>query len=119
MEGKGKGVLLYYGPTAKSKGMKKCGVAMDINQGKHNGTVNGRQYFDCTPGHGILTDVANCTMLDGGDAQPKSAPKKVVKKTVPKKAAAPAATGAAEVSLFQSFHQPKKHKGRRKKERGW
>jgi hypothetical protein len=31
---KGAGTLLYYGPTAKSKGVKKCGVALDEPNGK-------------------------------------------------------------------------------------
>lgn len=92
VEGKGAGVLLYYGATAKSKGMKKCGVALDSPEnGKHNGTVNGKQYFDCTPGHGILTGVENCKMLEGGGGSGgslRSTPKKVVKKVVVKKVVA-------------------------------
>lgn len=42
VEGKGKGVLLYYGATAKSKGMKKCGIALDSSEnGKHNVRLGG------------------------------------------------------------------------------
>ena len=52
---------MYFGPTAKSKGTKKCGVALDSAElGKHNGTVNGTAYFACSAGHGILTDVEIC-----------------------------------------------------------
>lgn len=55
--------------------------------------MNGKQYFDCTPGHGILTGVENCKMLadeGGGGDSIRSTPKKVVKKVV-KKVATPQA----------------------------
>ena len=55
--------------------------------------MNGKQYFDCTPGHGILTGVENCKMLadeGGGGDSIRSTPKKVVKK-VAKKVATPQA----------------------------
>lgn len=42
VDGKGEGVLCFFGTTATSKGLKKCGVRLDEANGKHNGRVNGR-----------------------------------------------------------------------------
>lgn len=34
-------ILKYYGPTAKSNGVKRCGVEFyDAGLGKHDGSVN-------------------------------------------------------------------------------
>ena len=47
---------------------------------QHNGTVNGKAYFTCDPGYGVLTSPDNCTMIEGGGGSPKKtrSPKKKV-----------------------------------------
>ena len=64
VDGKGDGKLAYYGTTKSSKGEKKCGVALDEPNGKHDGMVNGQRYFRCTTEHGVLTSYVNVTMLE-------------------------------------------------------
>lgn len=52
-------ILLYYGPTTKSKGVKRCGVEfLEDGIGKHDGSVNGKRYFQCTRGRGALVSAA-------------------------------------------------------------
>ena len=87
VEGKGDGKLAYYGTTKSSKGEKKCGVALDEPNGKHDGMVNGQRYFNCTVGHGVLTSYDNVTMLEegGGAKSLRKGPAKTTGKKTPKK----------------------------------
>lgn len=47
------GVLRFVGPYAET-GRTRCGVELDDPEGKNNGQVKGKQYFQCKPGHGVL-----------------------------------------------------------------
>ena len=38
-----------------------CGVELDRKVGKHGGSVDGRRYFSCPPGFGILVPVHKLT----------------------------------------------------------
>lgn len=61
-------MLRYVGPTNTSKGKNKAGVELDAPVGKHNGTVNGRQYFRCRPPHGTLVPIDKIVLLQGPHA---------------------------------------------------
>uniref|UniRef100_A0AAQ5XNR9 Kinesin family member 13A n=1 Tax=Amphiprion ocellaris TaxID=80972 RepID=A0AAQ5XNR9_AMPOC len=50
--GKRRGTVHYVGGVEFAKGIW-IGVKMDMAVGKHNGTVQGRVYFRCPPGHGM------------------------------------------------------------------
>ncbi|XP_037533137.1 kinesin-like protein KIF13A [Nematolebias whitei] len=51
--GKRRGTVYYVGGVEFAKGIW-VGVKLDIAVGKHNGTVQGRVYFRCPPGHGVF-----------------------------------------------------------------
>ncbi|KAK5862398.1 hypothetical protein PBY51_017800 [Eleginops maclovinus] len=51
--GKRKGTVHYVGGVEFAKGIW-IGVKLDMAVGKHNGTVQGRVYFRCPPGHGVF-----------------------------------------------------------------
>uniref|UniRef100_A0A669BGZ5 Kinesin family member 13A n=1 Tax=Oreochromis niloticus TaxID=8128 RepID=A0A669BGZ5_ORENI len=52
--GKRRGTVHYVGGVEFAKGIW-IGVKLDMAVGKHNGTVQGRVYFRCPPGHGVRT----------------------------------------------------------------
>ncbi|XP_018588172.1 kinesin-like protein KIF13B isoform X3 [Scleropages formosus] len=47
------GIVRYVGPTDFADGIW-VGVELDTPSGKHNGSVGGHQYFQCSPGYGVL-----------------------------------------------------------------
>ncbi|XP_065678561.1 dynactin subunit 1 [Hydra vulgaris] len=47
------GTICYVGMTAFAAG-KWVGVALDEPNGKNDGSVQGKKYFDCSPNHGIF-----------------------------------------------------------------
>ncbi|KAM9310605.1 kinesin-like protein KIF13A isoform 2-T2 [Pholidichthys leucotaenia] len=51
--GKRRGTVHYVGGVEFAKGIW-IGVKLDMAMGKHNGTVQGRVYFRCPPGHGVF-----------------------------------------------------------------
>uniref|UniRef100_A0A6Q2WZM4 Kinesin family member 13A n=1 Tax=Esox lucius TaxID=8010 RepID=A0A6Q2WZM4_ESOLU len=51
--GKRSGTVHYVGGVEFAKGIW-VGVQLDLAVGKHNGTVQGRVYFRCPPGHGVF-----------------------------------------------------------------
>ncbi|XP_055083541.1 kinesin-like protein KIF13A isoform X2 [Periophthalmus magnuspinnatus] len=51
--GKRRGTVHYVGGVEFAKGIW-IGVKLDLAVGKHNGTVQGRVYFRCPPGHGVF-----------------------------------------------------------------
>uniref|UniRef100_A0A8C4F9P0 Kinesin family member 13A n=1 Tax=Dicentrarchus labrax TaxID=13489 RepID=A0A8C4F9P0_DICLA len=51
--GKRRGTVHYVGGVEFAKGIW-IGVKLDMAVGKHNGTVQGRVYFRCPPGHGVF-----------------------------------------------------------------
>ena len=53
-KGKTMGVVAYIGPSDLGEG---CWVGVEVGVpggGEHNGTVNGKKYFTCREGQGIL-----------------------------------------------------------------
>eukprot|EP00036_Acanthoecidae_sp_10tr_P001877 CAMPEP_0182939806 /NCGR_PEP_ID=MMETSP0105_2-20130417/46236_1 /TAXON_ID=81532 ORGANISM="Acanthoeca-like sp., Strain 10tr" /NCGR_SAMPLE_ID=MMETSP0105_2 /ASSEMBLY_ACC=CAM_ASM_000205 /LENGTH=585 /DNA_ID=CAMNT_0025079247 /DNA_START=164 /DNA_END=1918 /DNA_ORIENTATION=+ len=62
--GKGAGSLEYFGVTKKSGGERRCGIALDEPNGKHDGSVNGTRYFSCKSNHGVLTAPENVTLIE-------------------------------------------------------
>jgi len=66
------GTVQFIGHTAFSAGIW-IGVSLDAAQGKNDGSVHGRRYFDCAPEHGLFVkeDVVERMLLDGekGDSQ--------------------------------------------------
>ena len=47
------GVLKFFGTTHFAEGLW-CGIELDDPDGKHNGEVDGHQYFSCSSKHGIF-----------------------------------------------------------------
>lgn len=48
------GTLRYYGPLHLKPEADFCGVELLEPAGKHDGSLDGRFYFHCPPGHGIF-----------------------------------------------------------------
>ena len=57
--GIGWGLLRYYGLHARKPGMR-CGVELDSDNGKNNGSIDGYWYFSCPERHGLLVSSALC-----------------------------------------------------------
>uniref|UniRef100_A0A3Q3S7K5 Kinesin family member 13A n=1 Tax=Mastacembelus armatus TaxID=205130 RepID=A0A3Q3S7K5_9TELE len=58
--GKRRGTVYYVGGVEFAKGIW-IGVKLDMAVGKHNGTVQGRVYFRCPPGHGVFVKPSRLT----------------------------------------------------------
>ncbi|XP_072317029.1 kinesin-like protein KIF13A isoform X2 [Eucyclogobius newberryi] len=58
--GKRRGTVHYVGGVEFAKGIW-IGVKLDLAVGKHNGTVQGRVYFRCPPGHGVFVKPSRLT----------------------------------------------------------
>ncbi|XP_068178876.1 kinesin-like protein KIF13A isoform X2 [Antennarius striatus] len=58
--GKRRGTVYYVGGVEFAKGIW-IGVKLDVAVGKHNGTVQGRVYFRCPPGHGVFVKPSRLT----------------------------------------------------------
>ncbi|KAM4735358.1 kinesin-like protein KIF13A isoform 2-T2 [Anableps anableps] len=58
--GKRRGTVYYVGGVEFAKGIW-IGVKLDLAMGKHNGTVQGRVYFRCPPGHGVFVKPSRLT----------------------------------------------------------
>ncbi|XP_055760221.1 kinesin-like protein KIF13A isoform X1 [Salvelinus fontinalis] len=71
--GKRSGTVHYVGGVEFAKGIW-VGVQLDLAVGKHNGTVQGRVYFRCPPGHGEFVKPSCLTRgppsMDTTDPQP-------------------------------------------------
>ena len=59
--GYGRGTLRFVG--FEPNGTPCCGVELDEVKGKHAGTVDGRIYFTCAEGHGILVHPNACILV--------------------------------------------------------
>ncbi|XP_056141552.1 kinesin-like protein KIF13A isoform X1 [Lampris incognitus] len=69
--GKRRGTVHYVGGVEFAKGIW-VGVQLDLAVGKHNGTVQGRVYFRCPPGHGVFVKPSRLTRgLPCTDKDPK------------------------------------------------
>ena len=62
VKGKGSGVIRFVGLNAM--GLPRVGIEYNKPKGKHNGTVNGLQYFVCDASKGILTTAENVKFND-------------------------------------------------------
>ncbi|CAG11981.1 unnamed protein product [Tetraodon nigroviridis] len=68
--GKRRGTVYYVGGVEFAKGIW-IGVKMDLAVGKHNGTVQGRAYFRCPPGHGVFVKPSRLARgPPSGEAEP-------------------------------------------------
>lgn len=55
------GVVRYIGPVDFADGVW-LGVELKTACGKHDGSVQGRRYFTCPPGHGLLVRPARVSV---------------------------------------------------------
>ena len=53
------GIVDYIGPVSHAGG-QWLGVVLDEPWGDHDGVVEGRRYFACAPGHGLLVRWGDC-----------------------------------------------------------
>ena len=61
--GKEVGILRYVGETHFGEGCF-CGVELKEKVGRHNGTIEGRCYFKCAPGHGIFAPLSKVSLAE-------------------------------------------------------
>ena len=61
----GAGVIRFIGivHTDRTHGEHRVGVELDRPEGKHNGTIDGRQYFKCPERHGLLVPRTRIKLL--------------------------------------------------------
>ena len=59
----GTGFVRFTGTTGFAAG-KWVGVELDTPTGKHNGTVQGKSYFTCKPGHGVFVRPTAAKLID-------------------------------------------------------
>uniref|UniRef100_A0A671W4X3 Kinesin family member 13A n=1 Tax=Sparus aurata TaxID=8175 RepID=A0A671W4X3_SPAAU len=67
--GKRRGTVHYVGGVEFAKGIW-IGVKLDMAVGKHNGTVQGRVYFRCPPGHGVFVKPSRMAGTRGCSSDP-------------------------------------------------
>lgn len=67
------GTLRFIGETEFSSGMW-CGVELNNNSGKNNGTYKGIRYFTCDTNHGVFVPLNKLEMDYGRRSQPNSTP---------------------------------------------
>uniref|UniRef100_A0A0N5AMS9 CAP-Gly domain-containing protein n=1 Tax=Syphacia muris TaxID=451379 RepID=A0A0N5AMS9_9BILA len=58
----GKGILRYVGSIKGKQGLF-CGVELEKQQGKHDGTYQGTAYFRCPMNHGVFAPVYKVKIL--------------------------------------------------------
>ena len=64
----GPGEVLFVGQTSFAAGLW-VGIHLDEPVGKNDGSVQGKRYFDCVPGHGLF--------VRPSQVQPEEAPQPV------------------------------------------
>eukprot|EP00746_Dinoflagellata_sp_MGD_P143747 gnl/MRDRNA2_/MRDRNA2_76540_c0_seq2.p1 gnl/MRDRNA2_/MRDRNA2_76540_c0~~gnl/MRDRNA2_/MRDRNA2_76540_c0_seq2.p1 ORF type:complete len:2413 (+),score=413.30 gnl/MRDRNA2_/MRDRNA2_76540_c0_seq2:124-7362(+) len=82
-----KGTVRFSGTTAFSEGTW-IGIELDEKAGKNDGTVKGKRYFHCKPGHGVFMHPEKVLPLDGDDLdkdldEPKEKEKEKEKEKAP------------------------------------
>ena len=82
-------VVRFVGETSFSAGLW-VGVALDEPNGKNDGSVQGTQYFDCDPGHGLFLKPAKIAEI-----LEEPTPKAPERRSIPNGRPATAATGTA------------------------
>ncbi|KAG9306594.1 hypothetical protein G9A89_004791 [Geosiphon pyriformis] len=68
-----KGVIRYVGTTAFAPG-KWIGVELDEEDGKNDGSVGGKQYFECKPNHGVFVRASQIRTIITSDTPSSSQP---------------------------------------------
>lgn len=66
----GKGEILFVGQTSFSPGVW-VGVELDEMNGKNDGTVQGKRYFDCQDGYGVFARPGKVTMIQDDHDDPR------------------------------------------------
>ncbi|KAJ1872717.1 hypothetical protein LPJ55_002875 [Coemansia sp. RSA 990] len=62
-----RGVIRFSGPTEFASG-RWFGVELDQPQGKNDGSVKGKRYFECAPMHGVFVRSSQVKVLGGADS---------------------------------------------------
>ncbi|ORY80963.1 hypothetical protein BCR37DRAFT_387991 [Protomyces lactucae-debilis] len=65
------GTICFIGNTDFSPG-KWVGVALDVPQGKNDGSVQGRRYFECRPDHGVFVRPIKVIVLQDEEDAPSA-----------------------------------------------
>lgn len=86
------GTLKFKGKVDFSPGIW-AGVEFDENEGDSDGTHEGKSYFSCPPGHGVLVQGSDISSVEEGQTINKSQKEKVVNSSMP-------ATKAHETSIL-------------------
>eukprot|EP01135_Chromosphaera_perkinsii_P004717 Nk52_evm28s294 gene=Nk52_evmTU28s294 len=63
-----RGIIRYTGPTLFASG-KWIGIALFEAEGKNNGTVQGKAYFECEEMHGIFVRQSQVTLVGSGSGR--------------------------------------------------
>ncbi|KAJ2451611.1 hypothetical protein EV183_003492 [Coemansia sp. RSA 2336] len=63
-----RGVVRFSGPTEFASG-RWFGIELDQPQGKNDGSVNGKRYFECAPMHGVFVRSSQVKVLGGADSE--------------------------------------------------
>lgn len=67
------GTVGFIGETEFARGVW-AGIALDDPEGKNNGMVQGVQYFECPPKHGLFTRPQKLTLVEKSDAPTPTPP---------------------------------------------
>ncbi|KAF2639230.1 hypothetical protein P280DRAFT_550675 [Massarina eburnea CBS 473.64] len=102
------GTVKYIG-AVEGKTETWVGLELDGPEGKNNGTVQGVEYFECKPLHGIFTKLSDITQLISAVAAPKTPSKPPTRPgTRPVPGARPAATSRARPGSIGAPKSPTK-----------
>ncbi len=58
-----KGTVKFIGSVESHPG-EQLGIHLDQPKGKHDGSLNGKKYFDCPPGYGVFATYTQVKLLN-------------------------------------------------------
>ncbi|KAJ1033941.1 hypothetical protein NDA16_000149 [Ustilago loliicola] len=99
----GHGEVLFVGQTSFAAGVW-VGIELDNPNGKNNGSVQGKRYFECQDGYGVFVRSSQVHVLSpeeemhSVDEEPQARPTPAARATRPGVTATPSATAAARLS---------------------
>ncbi|GAC74127.1 microtubule-associated protein dynactin DCTN1/Glued [Moesziomyces antarcticus T-34] len=99
----GHGEVLFVGQTSFAAGVW-VGIALDHPNGKNNGSVQGKRYFECDDGYGVFVRSSQVHVLSpeeemhSVDDEPVPAPAPAPRAARPSAAATPSSAAAARLS---------------------